>query len=68
MNEDRLEDIETRIAFQEKIIKDLSDEVYEQQKQIKSLDEALKLLLDQLRESSPVLPGINLKDEKPPHY
>ena len=68
MNEDRLVDIETKIAFQENIIKDLSDEVYKQQKQIDSLNESLKLLLDQLRESSPLSPGINLQDEKPPHY
>lgn len=68
MNEDRLVDIETKIAFQENIIKDLSDEVYKQQKQIDSLNESLKLLLDQLRESSPLSTGINLQDEKPPHY
>ena len=68
MNEDRLVDIETKIAFQENIIKDLSDEVYKQQKQIDSLNESLKLLLDQLRESSSLSTGINLQDEKPPHY
>jgi len=68
MNEDRLVDIETKIAFQENTIKDLSDTVYDQQKQIDALNETLKHLIDQIRDSSIMSPGRNLKDEKPPHY
>ncbi|HEC98384.1 MAG TPA: SlyX family protein [Nitrospirae bacterium] len=68
MNEDRLLEIETRIAFQENTIKDLSDTVYNQQKQIDALHETLKNLIDRLRDSSTISPGGNLKDEKPPHY
>jgi SlyX protein len=68
MNEDRLVEIETKIAFQEKTIKDLSDTVYNQQKQIDTLNETLKHLIDQIKDSSIISPGLNLKDEKPPHY
>ena len=68
MNEDRLVEIETKIAFQENTIKDLSDTVYNQQKQINTLNETLKHLIDQIEESSIISFGRNLKDEKPPHY
>ena len=68
MNEDRLVDIETKIAFQENTIKDLSDTVYNQQKQIDTLNETLKHLIDQIEDSSIISSGRNLKDEKPPHY
>ncbi|MEC4684308.1 MAG: SlyX family protein [Nitrospirota bacterium] len=68
MNEDRLLEIETRIAFQENTIKDLSDTVYNQQKQIDALHETLKQLIDRFRVSSTISSGGDLKDEKPPHY
>jgi SlyX protein len=68
MNDNRLTDIESKIAFQENIIKDLSDTVYHQQKQLDKLNETLKLLIDQIRESSLISPRVNPKDEKPPHY
>ncbi len=68
MNEDRLVEIETKIAFQENTIKDLSDTAYNQQKQIATLNATLKHLIDQIKDSSIMSPGENLKDEKPPHY
>ena len=68
MNEDRLVEIETKMAFQENILKDLSDAVYIQQKQIDALDKTIKQLVDQIEDSSVISPGGDLKDEKPPHY
>lgn len=68
MNEDRLVEIETKMAFQENIIKDLSDAVYSQQKQIDALNKTIKQLVDQIEGSSDISPRGNLKDEKPPHY
>ncbi|GBD98965.1 hypothetical protein BMS3Abin07_00996 [bacterium BMS3Abin07] len=68
MNEDRLVKIETKIAFQENTIKDLNDTVYNQQKQIDTLSETLKQLIDRIRDSSIISTGETLKDEKPPHY
>ncbi|MBI5739099.1 MAG: SlyX family protein [Nitrospirae bacterium] len=64
MNEDRLSNIEAKIAFQENTIKDLSDAVYDQQKQITTLKETVKRLIDRII----VSPGEDIKDEKPPHY
>jgi len=68
MNEDRLADIETKMAFQENTIKDLSNTVYNQQKQIDTLNKTLERLIARIRDSSIVSPGGDLKDEKPPHY
>lgn len=68
MNENRLVEIETKIAFQENTIKDLSDTVYDQQKQIDTLHETLKHLIGQIKDSSIISSGRNVKDEKPPHY
>jgi len=68
MNEDRLVVIETKIAFQEKTIKDLSDIVYNQQKLIDILNKTMKHVIDRIKDSSLISPSGNLKDEKPPHY
>jgi len=68
MNEDRLAEIETKMAFQENTIKDLSDTVYNQQKQIDALNETLRRLFDQIKGSSIMSPGGDLINEKPPHY
>jgi len=59
----RLEAIETKLAFQEKTMKELNDVIYEQQKLI----DRLKLVCDALaisgRDSTP-----GPANEKPPHY
>jgi len=68
MNEDRLVGIETKIAFHENTIKELSDIVYNQQKHIDTLSGTLQNLIDQIRSSSIMSSGESLKDEKPPHY
>lgn len=69
IDENRLIDIETKIAFQEQTIKDLNDVIYEQQKEIKriaALCDSLAKQGEDFRQSSP---GIDSPDdEKPPHY
>lgn len=62
MNDDRLEDIETKLAFQEKLIKDLNDVLYSQQKQI----DRLTSMCEALAESGTDNAGP--ANEKPPHY
>ncbi len=66
--DDRIAEVETRIAFQENTLQDLNDVIVQQQKQIDQLTRDLmrvKSLLDNLS-ASPVA------DEKteppPPHY
>lgn len=66
--ESRLDELETRLAFQDDIINTLSEQVARQELDIRELWEAKKSLHKQLKEVSPT----NIKGEEeeapPPHY
>ena len=69
MREERLVKIETKIAFQEDLMEELSKSIYQQQKKLERLDatcEALarhvSSLAESVNENKPVV------SEKPPHY
>ncbi len=69
MSDKRLMEIETKIAFQEKIIKDLNDELYEQHQEIERLGSIVEALVRRINELSEFTPGIDAPaNEKPPHY
>ncbi|WP_417517381.1 SlyX family protein [Marinobacter sp.] len=64
----RLDELETRLAFQDDIINILSEQVTKQEMDIRELWNAKRLLHNQLKDMSPS----NLKSEEeetpPPHY
>ena len=67
--EDRLTDAETKYAYQEKLLQDLSDVVYEQQQQIDRLTKKLETLISQLNDLSDTVPHMSAPaNDKPPHY
>jgi SlyX protein len=69
MIEERLVDIETKIAFQEQTIKDLNDVVYEQQKEIEKLGAIVESMLQQDKELIELSRQVDAPaNEKPPHY
>ena len=69
MDEDRLIEIETKLAYQEKIIKDLNEVVCEQQKAVQRLETGYAKLAKLCQEQTRIISGINgPADEKPPHY
>lgn len=69
MSEYRFVDIETKIAFQEKILKDLNDVIYEQQREIDRLNSICDLLVKRVKDLSDFIPGSDAPaNEKPPHY
>lgn len=68
MNENRLVDIETKLAYQEHTINQFNKVVYRQQQQIDQLEVICKHLLERLKELSGSSGGSNMTDEKPPHY
>ena len=69
MSEERLVEIETKIAFQEKTIKDLNDVVYKQQQEIEKLGSICDALMKRVKEFSEFTPGIDASaTERPPHY
>ena len=69
MSEERLVEIETKIAFQEPTIKDLNDVLYEQQQEIERLGSICDALVKRVKELSEFTLGIDAAaNEKPPHY
>ena len=69
MSERRLMDIETKIAFQEKSLKELNDVIYDQQREIDRLSSICDLLVKRVRDLSDFVPGSDgPSNEKPPHY
>ncbi len=69
MDEKHLIDIETKLAYLEKIIKDLNEVVCEQQKEIENLTSTCSKLLKLGEEHAQIISGIDAPaNEKPPHY
>jgi SlyX protein len=69
MSEERLVEIETKIAFQEQVIQDLNDVLCEQQQEIERLGTNYEILVKRVKELSEFTPGIDAPaNNKPPHY
>jgi len=69
MNEERLIDIETKLAYMEKVIRDLNGVVCAQQKEIEKTSAFCTKLLKMGKEYEQVISRIDAPvDEKPPHY
>lgn len=69
MADDRLIEIETKLAFQEDTIQALNAIVCQQQKQIEQLDATVKLLIDRYRQlSAEAETSHKPVHEIPPHY
>lgn len=66
--DDRIAELETRVAFQEHTLGELNDTVYAQQRKIDELELALKDALSRLRQVSGDGAGSDDATEKPPHY
>ncbi|MDH5522992.1 MAG: SlyX family protein [Desulfobulbaceae bacterium] len=67
MSDERLIDIEIKIAFLEDTIQELNTVVCEQQKQIDRLEATCNFLLKRVKILSEAT-GDNIPNEKPPHY
>nr|WP_319492299.1 SlyX family protein [uncultured Desulfobacter sp.] len=69
MDEARLMDIETKLAYQEKTIKELNDVVCRQQKEIDRLNALCNRLSKLGKAHAEVLLGMDAPaNVKPPHY
>lgn len=68
MCEDRLIEIESKIAFQEDLLQELNKTLYEQQKKIARLEAACNSLIDHVKELSEVMAEGGAINERPPHY
>lgn len=63
--EKRLIDLETKISFQDKVIEDLHEVIYQQQQQLSQIEKSLESFKNQVKSG-----GENeiRPNEKPPHY
>jgi SlyX protein len=68
MTEDRLVDIETKIAYQEDTIQELNKVVCQQQKQIQRLEAICESLIEHVRDLRDAVPQGGAANERPPHY
>jgi len=68
MSEERLIELETRVAFQEKTIKELSDVLYAQQQEMNGLKDICVQLRSQITAFSEAENGPDPREERPPHY
>ena len=65
---DRIEALETKLAFQEDVIHKLDDALISQQQQIMDLQRQLKWLGAQMKELEHHLPDQQVPEPPPPHY
>ena len=68
MSEERLVEIETKLAHQEYLLNELNGVITKQQEIIRHLEERYGTLKDRLRSISEALPADGSPDERPPHY
>ena len=66
--QEKLIDLESRIAFQEESIDTLSRTISDQQKQIDHLSLEIVRLLDLLEDLTPSPPESSEQEPPPPHY
>jgi SlyX protein len=68
MNDETLEQIQTKIAFLERANIDLSDVVYRQQQEIRALNARIKGVAERLDTAQGEERQRSPEDERPPHY
>lgn len=68
VDEEKLIDIETKLAHQEHLLSELDDALSNQQAQIGNLEHLCQTLAERIRALSKTGVGGGTDDEKPPHY
>ena len=66
--EQRLIELETKVAYQEDTIQQLNDVLSEQQSRLDQFEATLLALHTRLQALSENGPDLSSKEEKPPHY
>ena len=66
--DNRLIELETRLAFQDNTLQELNDVVVRQQREIDTITRELEALKAQLRTLAPEMVANRADDAPPPHY
>ena len=67
-NAHRLEQLETKLAFQEELLEQLNHALSSQQIQLQDMRTAMKILSQRIKETKNPPEHGNPADERPPHY
>ena len=68
VDENRLIDIETKLAHQERLLTDLNDALTDQQAQLSQVIDLCQTLIERIRSISEAAGAVESGDERPPHY
>jgi len=68
MADKRINELETKIAYQEHTIQELNDVIYEQQQQIDRIEIMCKHLMDRIQTLSDTGASDQPANDRPPHY
>lgn len=68
MSEERLVNIESKLAHQDQLLVELNDVITDQQAKIMKLEELCVSLVDRVRSIGESVSGDAAVDERPPHY
>jgi len=68
MDEDRLIDIETKMAHQEQLLSELNEALTDQQAQLSRLETLCQSLIDRFKSLADNAGVDETGDERPPHY
>ncbi|MCG6200166.1 SlyX family protein [Psychromonas antarctica] len=66
--ENRIEQLEMKVAFHEDNIETLNNELFEQQRKLQLLTEQVSLLVAKLKEAEPNQLASEKEEMRPPHY
>jgi len=68
LDEDRVIDIETKLAHQEHLLSELNHALTEQQAQVSRLETLCQSLIDRVKSLSATVAADEALDDRPPHY
>lgn len=68
MNDDRIIDIETKLAYQEDLLSALNDALTDQQSRLARLEESYKSLIDRVKFLMDHAASGPSQNQPPPHY
>ena len=68
MDDERMIDIETRLAHQDRLLGDLDVALASQQAQLMRLEQLCQSLLERMRSMAEAAATAKPEDERPPHY
>ncbi|MEN8668766.1 MAG: SlyX family protein [Ketobacter sp.] len=68
MSQEKLDDLEAKLAFQEHELNQLHDSLYESQRRIDVLERQMTELVKRYQQMSEKLDDDMPADQKPPHY